>query len=57
MITGGSAMRIAGSPSIGKTLLTRTLHNILNERSVENFDTVAIIPFWVPFIFIPCFEF
>jgi hypothetical protein len=34
---------MAGSPSFGKTLLTRTLHNILNERSVENFDTAAIV--------------
>jgi hypothetical protein len=45
------------SPSFGKTLFTRTLRNILNERSVENFDTAAIVLFLVPFIFIPCFEY
>ena len=44
---------MAASPSIGKSLLTRTLYNILNERSVENFDTAAIVLFLVPFIFIP----
>ena len=41
------------SLNFGKTLFTRTLHNILNERSVENFDTAAIVLFLVPFIFIP----
>jgi len=47
---------MAGSPSFGKILFTRTLHNILNERIVEDFDTAAIVLFLVPFIFIPCFE-
>jgi hypothetical protein len=46
---------MAGSPSFDKTLLTRTLHNILIERCVENFDTAAIVLFLVPFI--PCFEY
>jgi len=50
------SIRMAGSPSFGKILFTRTLHNILNERIVEDFDTAAIVLFLVPFIFIPCFE-
>ena len=39
-----------GSSSLGKTLLPHTLHNILNGRSVDNFDTAAIALFLVPFI-------
>jgi hypothetical protein len=41
-----NAMSMAGSPSFGKTLFTHTLHNILNERSIENFDPAAIVLFW-----------
>lgn len=49
---GNDFFNVAGSPP----LFTRTLHNILNERSVENFDPAAIVLFLVPFTFIPCFE-
>jgi hypothetical protein len=46
---------MAGSPSFGKTLFTRTLHNILSERSVENFDTAEIVLFLVPYYSYPLF--
>jgi hypothetical protein len=57
MTTGGSAIRMAGTPRFDKTLSTRTLHDILNERNVENFDPAAIVLFLVPIIFIPWFEY
>jgi hypothetical protein len=48
-------MSVASSPGFGKTLFTRTVHNILNERSVENVDTASIVRLLVPFI--PYFEY
>jgi len=53
MITGGSAIRMTSLPGFGKTLFTSQLHNILNERNVENFDTAVIVFFLVPFILSP----
>ena len=49
------AIITAGAPSFGKALFTRTLHNILNEINVENFDIGTIVLFLAPFIFIPLF--
>ena len=46
---------MAGTPSLGKALFIRTLHNILNEVNVENFDIGTIVLFLAPFSFIPFF--
>jgi hypothetical protein len=43
-------MSVASSPGFGKTLFTRTVHNILNERSVENVDTASIVRLLSPIL-------
>ena len=52
------AMSVAGSPSFGKTLLTRILHIILNKNSVEeSLILLRLSCFWVYLCLSPVFEF